>query len=723
MIKRALGPAMVGLIAGIDNLGASLAFAALLFPGALSAGLGMGVGVLLLSGVVLALVIALRSKNPNTIAMVQETSIAILAAAIIGVTGAMTAPTENRIATVFAILGTSTVLSGALLWGVGRARLGALVRFLPYPVVAGFLAGSGWLLIEGALAMMTGQQALTDMLPDIAQPLTLAKIIPATVFALLMLLALRKASHPLTASAVLACAAGTFFALLALFDIPIEQARGWAWLPTTPAEDSVALPSPLWVIGAADWSAVLQTTPAMISAALLTMIGLLLNTSGLELATGRDIEPNGELRSSGVANMLVGFLGGTSGFVGLGMTLLADKLSIHGRSAGIATAVVLAIGLLCAPILASLMPTFLAAGLMIFLGLELLLEWVVLTRRTLPLGEWLAVVAILVAIMTLGFLVGLALGLAISIAVFVYTYSRLPVIRLIASGVELRSSVDRAPAASHLLDSEGRRIHVLQLQGYLFFGTVEQVVTQANKRLHTARKDPLRFLILDLRGVSGVDSAATSGFVKICTTAQAEQVTVIFCHLQPDLEQALCRAGLVFAPSTDCQTASDLDHALEQCEETLLRESDPFPNSEDILFHLQDSLGTHRRLPDMISAMERLSLSPGTELIRAGDAADDVYFLGQGRVKVQVSLPNGRTLRLRTMTSGAVVGEIALYLGDRRTANVIVETPSILYRLSRADLEQMEQNDSDLAVLFHRLLAITLSEKLVLANRLIQVAQ
>jgi SulP family sulfate permease len=329
----------------------------------------------------------------------------------------------------------------------------------------------------------------------------------------------------------------------------------------------------------------------------------------------------------------------------------------------------------------------------------------------------------LVAIMSLGFLVGLALGLAISIAVFVYTYSRLPVIRLIASGVELRSSVDRAPAASHLLDSEGHRIHVLQLQGYLFFGTVEQVVTQANKRLQTARKDPLRFLILDLRGVSGVDSAAASGFEKICTIAQAEQVSVVFSHLQPELEHALSRAGLVFTPSTGCRVAPDLDHALEQCEEALLRDSESFSETGEILHHLHNSLGPHPRLPDMVSAMERLLLSPGTALIRAGDAADDVYILGQGRVKVVITLPNGRTLRLRTMTSGAVVGEIALYLGDRRTANVIVETPSILFRLSRADLERMEQNDSDLAVLFHRLLAITLSEKLVLANRLIQVAQ
>ncbi|WP_155524455.1 hypothetical protein [Oleisolibacter albus] len=57
-MKRLLAPALVGLIAGLDTLGAGIAFAALLFPAGLSAGLGMG--VILLSGAVTALAIALQ---------------------------------------------------------------------------------------------------------------------------------------------------------------------------------------------------------------------------------------------------------------------------------------------------------------------------------------------------------------------------------------------------------------------------------------------------------------------------------------------------------------------------------------------------------------------------------------------------------------------------------------------------------------------------------------
>ena len=74
------------------------------------------------------------------------------------------------------------------------------------------------------------------------------------------------------------------------------------------------------------------------------------------------------------------------------------------------------------------------------------------------------------------------------------------------------------------------------------------------------------------------------------------------------------------------------------------------------------------------------------------------------------------------MTSGAVVGEVALYLGGKRTADVIVEVPSVIWRLSLVTLKRLEREDSDLALQFHRLLAVTLSEKLVQANRLIKLS-
>ena len=85
-----------------------------------------------------------------------------------------------------------------------------------------------------------------------------------------------------------------------------------------------------------------------------------------------------------------------------------------------------------------------------------------------------------------------------------------------------------------------------------------------------------------------------------------------------------------------------------------------------------------------------------------------------------MTLPNGRKLRLRTMTDGAIVGEIALYMKQERTADVIVETPSEIFRLSASDLARLEREDPEVALLAHRLLAINLSEKLSVANQAIK---
>lgn len=123
---------------------------------------------------------------------------------------------------------------------------------------------------------------------------------------------------------------------------------------------------------------------------------------------------------------------------------------------------------------------------------------------------------------------------------------------------------------------------------------------------------------------------------------------------------------------------------------------------------------------DFVAAMTKITMQPGEAIIRAGEEADDVFFVARGRVRVQVTLPSGRELRLRTMTGGAIFGEIALYLKRRRTADVIVEAPSDIFRLGADDLARLEQEDPEIAVLAHRLLASNLSEKLSIANQMIQ---
>ncbi|MDH4441337.1 MAG: SulP family inorganic anion transporter [Rhizobium sp.] len=718
-----VAPVLFAAIAGIDGLGTSIAFAALIFTGPLAAGFGMGVGVILLSCVVIALLIALYSRYPSSVGQVQEASIAILATAI---AAAMASPAlhgaseATRINTAFAILGTSAVATGAIFWIFGTCRFGRLVRFMPFSVVAGFLAGSGCLLIQGAVMIVVGDRSLPDLL---IQPLghqALANLYIALIFAIVLTLALKNAGNPVTAPLVMLAAALLFYAMLAVIGVSAEQARLLQWLPSMPQASGLQLPSPFAIVTGADWSVVAHALPAIASVALLSMVGVLLNTSGLEVATRREIDADAELRIAGIANLLAGGIGGAPGFTGLSMTMLANRMGATARSVGIATAVVLILMLPFAGPLAGAMPTFIAAGLMLTLGFELIRDWLWGSRRQLPVSEWLVVLAIPVGMMVFGFIGGMALGLVLSIATFVYNYARLSVIRIDTSGRERRSSIDRPIAENALLDHEGEQIQVLELQGYLFFGTVEQIIAAVRGRLADRTRLSLRFVTLDFRRVSGMDAAACAAFVKIRNMLVAHQVDLVVCGLSTEVETALRRNGLDVVDDPQVGVERDLDHALERCEARLLASLTHETGWTDVEDYLASTIGPDARLHDLVEAMERIELLPGDRFIRAGEIGDDLFLLWKGRAKVEARLPNGRALRLRTVTPGVVLGEIAIYRGGPRTADVVAEMPSTVYRLVRRQLRHLEQADPQLALLVHRLCATTLAERLTIANRVVQ---
>ncbi|MGQ2969339.1 MAG: SLC26A/SulP transporter family protein [Allorhizobium sp.] len=716
-----IAPVLFAVIAGIDGLGTSIAFAALIFAGPLAAGFGMGVGVILLSSIVMALWIALRSRYPSSIGQVQEASIAILATAIAASAAHLEfAPQEVKVATAFAILGSSAVVTGLVFWIFGLCRFGRLVRFMPYPVVAGFLAGSGWLLIQGAVMMVVGDRAIVDLLvrPDGQQ--ALANLYVSVVFAVVMVFALRRSTSSLTMPLVLLGGGLLFYAMLAVIGVDSDQARAMQWLPALPPGDGFALPQPAHVVMTADWAVVLQALPAIISVALLGMVGLLLNTSGLEVATRQEIDADAELRTTGMANLVAGGFGGAPGFTGLSMTLLANRMGAKARSVGVATALMLALMLPFAGELAGAMPTFVAAGLMIALGVELIHDWLWCTRRQLPRTEWLVVLAIPLGMAAFGFMGGMALGLGLSIVTFVYNYARLSVIRVNASLRERKSSIDRPPAENSLIELEGEQVQVLELQEFLFFGTAEQVVEAIRQRLLDRSRLSLRFVVIDFRRVSGMDAAAAATFVKIRNLLAGSEVELIFSSLSPDIEQALARNGIDFSGDPSVGRERDLDHALERCEDRLLTAISREETWQDVEDYLAQTIGPSTRLKDLVASMQEIRLQPGDRFIRAGEAGDDLFLLWTGRAKVEAVLGNGKRLRLRTVKPGVVLGEIAIYRGGPRTADVVAEVPSTVYRLARRQLRYLEQSDPALALLVHRLCATTLAERLTIANRVVQ---
>jgi SulP family sulfate permease len=123
----------------------------------------------------------------------------------------------------------------------------------------------------------------------------------------------------------------------------------------------------------------------------------------------------------------------------------------------------------------------------------------------------------------------------------------------------------------------------------------------------------------------------------------------------------------------------------------------------DALAGMPSGLRTH---------LERMELADGTVLIHQGESPDDVYLLESGRLRVETVTERGTRIRLRTLRPGVVVGEVAIYSGDPRTADVVAEGPSVVLRLSKASIERIEAVDPELASALHRWLATTLAGRL-----------
>lgn len=704
----------------MDGLSTSIAFSALIFTGSLAAGFGMGVGLILLSSLVLVLAMALFSSHPASIGQVRKPSVAILATAIAGITSAMAdAPVETKILTAFAVLAVSGLVTGILFWFFGAFRFGRLIRFLPYSVIAGFLAGSGALMVQGAGMMVLGEGGIAGLVQPQGLPVA-GNLIVALLFAAILLLSLDRFSHPATGPIVMLLGGLLFYSLIASLGIPVEQARLLHWLPAMPTAQGLNLPSPLETLSGADWLAVAQTLPAIASVVLLSMIGLLLNTSGLEVATRREIDADREMRTAGLANIAVGLLGGPPGFSSLSMTMLANRMGARTRLVGLATAAVLVVMLPFASQLAGIMPIFIAAGLMMTLGFELLRDWLWKARRKLSVSEWLTVLAIPLGMVCFGFLCGMGLGLALSVVTFVYNYASLSVIRAETSNRERRSSVDRPIAENELLDREGERVQLLELQEFLFFGTAEYVMDRIRRRLRDQARPKLGHVIIDFRRVSGMDAAAAVTFLKTRNLVAGSGAVLVLCGLSAEIENTLRRNGVDLDDDPAVWLMDNLDQALERCEQHLLGSLPREEAWQDVEDCLARTIGPNERIHDLVAVMQRIDFAAGDRIIRAGESGDDLFLLWKGRAKIEARLPNGRTLHLRTVMPGVVLGEIALYREGPRTADVVAELPSIAYRLARADLLQLEQSDPQLAVLVHLLCATTLSERLTIVNRVIQ---
>jgi SulP family sulfate permease len=716
------------LISGTKEISDTLAMAALLFSGALTQGYPIAAMLFLCGTIIIRASVGFLSTMPHAVGSPDHKTGMSIIAGLLGGIVVVGANPEAGVATALAICGATSVLTGALFAVVGIFRLAHFARLLPYPVLGGFLAGSGWLLARGGFLMALHAEHdksssdvwhLLDLLSD---PHRLAVVLPALLLAVLMFVVVQKKVS--LAPLLIIGSICAFYTLLQIFGIGFEGAQSFGWLPALLPEGAKFQPN-FAMVGLIDWAFVLKALPLMLFAAALSTVSILLNISSLTLRLRADVNVNREMVAVGLTNIAIGSFGGMAAYVSVSSTSLAYRLGVDRVFAAISAIALLMLAVVFAGPMTSAAPIFLTSGMVIYAGLDFLVEWIIASKRRLPLLDWMLILVIFSVIVFFGILPGILVGILLSVVLFVVNYARIPVIRTFGSIKDWRSHVDRSLEESASLARLGGACEIISLQGYLFFATAEMIVDHVRKRLKQDQAGPLKFLVIDFSHVGGCDLAAIAAFANIINIASKNGFILLFSGMSDDIHSLFDRSGMIFANPESVSDFVDVDHAIEFCEEAMLADSEFEHDSAflDAKTFLSLRMGQHEDLPAVLDKFRTLHLSRGDYLIRKGEEADDVFIVLTGRVHVQIDLPNGRTLRLRTMTPGAIVGDIALYTGQRRTADVVIDEDTTVLSLSAASLAEIEHSHGNLAAAIHRIFARTLAEKLVLANNTIRLAQ
>lgn len=706
-----------GLLLGILQVALATSFATLIFSGDLAAHLSRGIGVALFSTAVGIAITSLLTSYPAIQAGNQDAPAAIVGVMAAGIAAAVTSE-EARLATVIIATSLTTLITGLFLLGLGTFRLAGLVRFLPYPVAGGFLAGTGWLLLVGGISTMAGQEFSFAELPAFFEPGVLLYWLPGLLVGAMILALSGRVRHYLFMPGMILGIIVVFYLISALLGVTPGELSDAGWLVGPFPTGRLWQPITTTELAAVDWSALWPQLPNLVSAVVISAIALLLNATGLELARNRDIDLNREMRAAGWANLASGMGAGLVGYAQLSVSSLAVRLGAAYRLTGFISAALAGAVLWFGGGALGFVPTIVFGALLVYLGLSFLWEWVVETRARLPRIDYFIIWLILFIIAAVGFLEGVLVGIIATVTMFVVSYSRTSVVKHELTGATFKSRVTRSPEDRALLEAIGDQAYFLQLQGFIFFGTANSLLEQVRARV---RQLSTRYVVIDFRQVIGLDSTALLSFSKLVQLARDNGFTLVLSGLSNTLRGQFERGGLGEEKGV-LRYARDLDYAAEWCEDQLCATARDDLEGRSLLDHLLAIVpgpATER----LVGYMAREQVPRGARLIEQGAEPDHVFFLESGQLTAQLESPGAPPVRLETMQGGRAVGELGFYMGTRRSAAVVADRPSVIYIMPKATLDRLEKDDAEAAYVFHRIIIHVLGERVLHLVRAVDALQ
>jgi SulP family sulfate permease len=719
-IRASFRDAFAGAVSSVLSIAYCLSYAALIFSGPLAPWLSYGVAVAFLSSALGASAVALKSSFPFGIGG-PDTSTSAVIATLVSVTAArlVAAGNPHLLAATLIVMALATILTGAVLLLLGLTRAGRAIRFVPYPVIGGFLAATGALLVLGAVQVITGHKVNWMDLEALSGHAGVAKIAASVALAAVLELLLARSRHPLIMPGVLLAAIlGTHLVLFVLHEpVAAAQASGWMFTPAPAA--ALHLPLQPAELAAFPWKMLPGLSGELFAVVFVTTVTVLLNTSGIEIATKCEADIERELRAVGLGNLLSGILGGFVGSLALSRTSLARAAGASGRLAGLTLAAISAALLVVDPAFLGYVPKFVLGGLLLFTGGRLMARWAITTARQLLPLEYASLVVIALMILTFGYIAGMGIGIVIGCLTFAFSASRVNAIKFSFDNTEYRSSLDRSPDELALLAAHGREIQGMALQSYLFFGSANRLYVRVKALL--AERPECRFLLFDFRLVTGLDSSATHSFSQIRDAADKKRARIILVNLAPELERMFRVARFLGSGVTVAET---LDKALEHCEEQVIAAHKPAGNeAHSLRAWLTRALDDPGLADRLTQDCLRREYAEGAVIARQGENATSMHFILEGRVGVILEQEDGRSLRVRSLGPQTTIGEMGLIAHKPRSGTLQAETASILYELPLDAYERIRRENPALGQALLAYVTEVMAERLSFANRVIGVLQ
>ncbi|NDH63576.1 MAG: STAS domain-containing protein [Alphaproteobacteria bacterium] len=400
---------------------------------------------------------------------------------------------------------------------------------------------------------------------------------------------------------------------------------------------------------------------------------MLLNITSVELKTKQEADLDRELKVLGAANLLSAAMGGYVASLTSTRTNMNFALGRGARVPGLVVASLSAAALFVQPEYIGFMPKCVLGGLLLTLGYDLVVRWMVAGARQLARLEYASLLAIAAIIVGWGFLPGVAIGVIFGCATFALSAGRVSAIKFAFDGSEYRSSLDRGARELALLGAHGRELQGLNLQSYLFFGSANRLYEHVKALL--VQRPECRFLLFDFRLVTGIDSSATHSFTQIKQAADTLGARLVMVNLSPALASAFNNIGFL---TPDILVIPDFDRALEACENAIIAAHSSGTGEAGSLHDwLTEALGDPGLADQLAQACRRLEFQPGEVLAEQGAPADSMHFILEGRVGIIVNLGEGRSIRVRSLGRHTTIGEMGLITGRPRSATVQAEVASV----------------------------------------------